>query len=258
MTSRSGEVRTRDFSIHVNGLAISTKKGAALLSETTLIIAQGEHVVLHGHSGAGKTLLATAMCGLRTAGLRYRGGISYVLTDRATSQECKISECHDVLERHIGFVPQQPLLDPDMTVQACITMPARLKNAPVDAEILDIVCTRLGLNELRREKAGPLSQGQKQRVAIARAFAHRPDVVILDEPTAALNQQLKEQTNIVLDELVQTLGITIISVTHEASLARRRIEMADGRVVSDSHNDAPENTPTVADRQPKWELSPES
>jgi ABC-type lipoprotein export system ATPase subunit len=225
---------SHDFTMHTKDLCISTKSGAVLLDGVTIEIGQGEHVALHGPSGAGKTLLATALCGLTAPSLDYCGEIGYVATCRKTGTTDSLGERYNVLRRHIGFVPQEALLDPDMTAEACILTPARLKSVPVNTDVLNEVCARLGIGPLMKQKAATLSGGQKQRVAIARAFANGPRAVVLDEPTAALNQELKDETNLLLDDLVRRLDITIVSVTHEASLAARRVEMADGQIISDT------------------------
>lgn len=224
-----------DFNIHTENLYIATKKGDSLLEDVNVSIGQGEHVAIHGPSGAGKSLLATALCGIRANDLAYHGFVDYELTHKDSGELTELSEAHNALKRHIGFVPQEALLDSNMSARDNITIPARLKRVPINGEVLDEVCSRLGLEKsLLKQKARTLSGGQKQRVAIARAFAHGPNVVILDEPTAALNQELKDETNTMLNDLVETLGTTIVSVTHEDSLASRRIEMADGKIVADS------------------------
>ncbi len=224
--------------MHTEDLSISTKAGDMLVDSVSIDIQQGEHVALHGQSGAGKTLLATALCGIRALSLNYRGAVRYGLAHRQNGQDEVLEHGHNVLQQHMGFVPQEALLDPDMTAENCILTPARLKKVSIQAEMLKEVCTRLEIDHLLRQRAGTLSGGQKQRVALARAFAHGPSAVILDEPTAALNQELKNETNVLLDDLVRALGVTIVSVTHEDSLAQRRIEMADGRVISDTHQGA--------------------
>lgn len=231
-----------DFSMHAEGLYVATKKGDTLLDNVNVSIGQGEHVAIHGPSGAGKSLLATALCGIRARDLTYQGSVGYELTARGNAQEIKQSEVGNVLKRHIGFVPQEALLDPNMSAMKNILTPNRIKQIPINGEVLDEVCSRLGLERsLLEQKARTLSGGQKQRVAIARAFAHNPNVVILDEPTAALNQELKDETNDMLNDLVETLGTTIVSVTHEDSLASRRIEMADGKIKSDIRHKSPED-----------------
>ena len=225
--------RSYDLRIRARDLSIITKAGAKLLDAVNVTISQGEHVALHGKSGAGKTLFATALCGIRDTTLDYQGVVDYQLT-QDSNEKAGFDQDYNILRRHIGFVPQEATLDPNMTAGDCVKIPARLKQIPINTEVLDEVYDQLDLKRLLGQKAGTLSGGQRQRIAIARAFAHGPNAVVLDEPTAALNEELKVQTNVMLNELVNSLGVTILSVTHEDSLASRHIEMADGKITSNS------------------------
>jgi ABC-type lipoprotein export system ATPase subunit len=241
-----------DLGIHTADLSITTSAGDKLLDNVSVDIAQGEHVAIYGASGAGKSLFATALCGIRfneekgrfrrkKDTVEYSGSVYYDLSRRDDGSTVDLPEDYNIRRRNIGFVPQELIIDNDMTAEGNILYPNRLKQIAPNPD-LDQIYSYLDLSKrVLGQRAGTLSGGQKQRVAIARAFAHGPNAVILDEPTAALHQNLKNETNNMLDTIVRNLGVTIISVTHahEESLASRFIEMQDGKIVSDSVHDQP-------------------
>ncbi|USN96848.1 MAG: ATP-binding cassette domain-containing protein [Candidatus Nomurabacteria bacterium] len=268
MTNPDYSPNTHKLGIHAKNLSVTTTAGETLLDDITLNIRQGEFVAIHGQSGAGKSLLATALCGIRfqekreprrleksirdkIAGaaalvglhfsekknpVRYTGDVSYSLSPQLGG-DGGVSLPHDynILRQHIGFVPQEPLLDGKMTARDNILIPARLKQIPIDFETLDEVYYQIGLDDMMLDKkTGDLSGGQKQRVSIARALTGIPNAVVLDEPTANLNPKLKDETNQMLERLNRRFGMTVISVTHEDSLATRIIEMDQGRIVADT------------------------
>ncbi|HUO61922.1 MAG TPA: ATP-binding cassette domain-containing protein [Candidatus Bathyarchaeia archaeon] len=269
MTHTEYDPSTHRLGIHSKHLSVTTTTGETLLDDITLNIRQGEFVAIHGQSGAGKSLLATALCGIRftekreplgvekllrskiaTAAalllhlhtekeaespVRYQGDVTYSLSEQTGHGRVSLPHDYNILRRNIGFVPQEPLLDGNLTAEDNILIPSRLKQIPVNHEILEEVFRQLDLSEeTRQKKAGKLSGGQKSRVAIARALAATPNALVLDEPTANLNPELKDETNQMLESLNRQLGMTVIAVTHEDTLATRRIEMSRGRVVSDS------------------------
>jgi lipoprotein-releasing system ATP-binding protein len=103
-------------------------------------------------------------------------------------------------------------------------------------ELLD----SLGLGDHVNKRPDQLSGGQRQRVAVARALANEPAVILADEPTGSLDSKSSEQVFMVLRELVDKQGKTVVAVTHDLALAERmdrHIELLDGRVVTDEqHN----------------------
>ena len=266
MTSPHYNPNTHKLGIHAKDLSVITTTGETLLDNITLNIRQGEFVAVHGQSGAGKSLLATALCGIRflekreprryekfvrdkvmaatahvgirlsekQGPVRYAGNVSYSLSPQLGGEGVSLPHDFNILRQHIGFVPQEPLLDGKMTARDNIMIPARLKQIPIDFDTLDEVYYQLGLESMLDKKTGDLSGGQKQRVSIARALTGTPNAIILDEPTANLNPELKVETNQMLERLNRRFGMTVISVTHEDSLATRIIEMNDGRIVSDT------------------------
>ena len=248
MKARQGsEITTNiaDTSLHIEAkdFSVYAANGEQLLDDVNVDINQGEFVSIIGQSGAGKTLLATALAGLHggvrrqlfrsSNGMRYEGSITYTQSRFNGFYNRRLPPGYPVRRELIGYVPQAQILDDGMTVIDSILSSSRLKQQHVDEKRLEEVTKQLGIAQLLSKKAMFLSGGQKQRVAIARGFAHSPRAVILDEPTAALNEELKEETNVMLRNIVESTGTTVITVTHDATLATRCIEMANGRKIYD-------------------------
>jgi polar amino acid transport system ATP-binding protein len=214
-----------------------------VLSDLSFTVAPGEHVTLIGPSGSGKTTILRLLMSLEsvndgtiTVGGRYlshmeKGG-KLVPADEKHSREVR---------KHIGMVFQQFNLFPNMTVRGnLIEAPTRVLGLSKDEanaraeELLDMV----GLQEKIDEHPSRLSGGQQQRVAIARALAMRPDVLLLDEVTSALDPELVAGVLALLRDIGTTTDITILCVTHEMGFARdfsHRVMMFDGgKVIEDA------------------------
>nr|WP_221625578.1 ABC transporter ATP-binding protein [Halobellus ruber] len=176
-----------------------------------------ETLVVLGPSGSGKTLLLETIAGFHEHdGTVTADGTD--ITDRAPEQ------------REFGFVFQDYALFPHMTVQENVRYGARYRDSPRDAAEL---LSELGVAHLAERNPPTLSGGEKQRVALARALAVRPDVLLLDEPLAALDVPTRQSLR---DDLVDVLAdVTSIYVTHNRTTARavadRIVVMADGQIV---------------------------
>ena len=109
---------------------------------------------------------------------------------------------------------------PYLTVRQNIDLPRRLLALTGERAVVDLAA-RLGIEAQLDKLPGELSVGQRQRVAIARAFAHDPQIVLADEPTAALDPANSERVFDLLVHLTDALGVTLIAATHAQDLARR-------------------------------------
>ncbi|WP_028930934.1 ectoine/hydroxyectoine ABC transporter ATP-binding protein EhuA [Pseudonocardia asaccharolytica] len=214
-----------------------------VLSELDFAVRPGEHVTLIGPSGSGKTTILRLLMTLEkvNAGTIHVGGecLSHV---RRNDQLVPADEKHcRRVRKKIGMVFQQFNLFPNMTVRGnLIEAPTRvlgLSKAEANAraeELLEMV----GLGEKIDAHPTQLSGGQQQRVAIARALAMRPDVLLLDEVTSALDPELVAGVLKLLHDIGETTDITILCVTHEMGFARdfsHRVMMFDGgRVIEDA------------------------
>ncbi|MFI5608976.1 ectoine/hydroxyectoine ABC transporter ATP-binding protein EhuA [Amycolatopsis sp. NPDC051903] len=206
-------------------------------------VAPGEFVSLIGPSGSGKTTILRLLMTLEKVdgGTIHVGGecLTHV---RRGDRLVPADEKHlRAMRRRIGMVFQQFNLFPNMNVLRNITeAPVRALGVP-PAEAEERARELLGLVGLQdKAEAHPtrLSGGQQQRVAIARALAMRPDVLLLDEVTSALDPELVADVLRVLRDIATTTDITILCVTHEMQFAQDvsdRVMMFDhGRVLEDA------------------------
>ncbi|MFO1056627.1 MAG: ABC transporter ATP-binding protein [Dongiaceae bacterium] len=201
------------------------------LDKVSLQVSQGEFATILGPSGSGKTTLLSIIAGITPP----------------TSGRIAIGE-RDVTwlpaaDRNVGLVFQSYALFPHMTVQDNVAFPLSIRRVPKPEiqrrvkEALELV--RLGEYGERRPSA--LSGGQQQRVALARAIVFKPDILLLDEPLAALDRKLREEVRHEIRRLQRSLGITTVLVTHDQdealSLSDRIILVQGGKVVQ---TDTPE------------------
>jgi len=230
MTSNDG------IAIHTENVSRHYQMGTALIravDEVTLEVRAGEFLALLGSSGSGKSTLLNLMAGLDrpTSGAILAHGRNL---GEMSSQELARHRSHTV-----GMVFQSFNLLPRMTLEENVELPLRL--AEVDRgerggrvrEALE----RVRLSARLSHRPTELSGGEQQRAAMARALVNRPTILLADEPTGNLDSATGEEIMNLLREINQTLGMTIVMVTHERPLAERfahRIAfLADGKLVSD-------------------------
>jgi putative ABC transport system ATP-binding protein len=202
----------------------------AALRGVDVTLRAGELVVLLGASGSGKSTLLNLLGGLDvpTAGkILYRGRELTVDDERALT----------VYRRdHVGFVFQFYNLVPSLTARENVALVTDLADKPLSPEEALAV---VGLSERMNHYPSQLSGGEQQRVAIARAIAKRPDVLLCDEPTGALDVHTGAVVLEVLDRINRELGTTTVVITHNAAIAAmadRVLSLADGRLVSEHRN----------------------
>ncbi|MFJ8663644.1 ABC transporter ATP-binding protein [Streptomyces sp. NPDC093795] len=191
-------------------------------------LARGSFTAVMGPSGSGKSTFLHCAAGLDrpSGGEVWLGGVPL-----SGMREAGLTRLR---RDRVGFVFQAYNLLPSLSVKDNITMPLRLSGASLDRGWLEEVSGRVGLTERLRHRPSELSGGQQQRVAIARALISRPDVVMADEPTGALDSQTGQDVLRLFQELVHDLGQTVLMVTHDpvaASYAHSVLFLADGRLV---------------------------
>ena len=196
-----------------------------------LTLESGQFLVLLGHSGSGKSTLLNILGGLDvpTAGrVFYRG---HELTQAGES------ELTSFRRHNVGFVFQFYNLIPSLTAEENVQLVTEISDDPMSAvEALTLV----GLQDRREHFPAQLSGGEQQRVAIARAVAKRPDVLLCDEPTGALDISTGAIVLKVLEQVNRELGTTLAVITHNASiagLADRVVTLKDGRISDDLVNE---------------------
>jgi putrescine transport system ATP-binding protein len=186
----------------------------------SLDIRAGEFFALLGPSGCGKTTLLRMLAGFETPD---QGRI--LLSGRDIAQVLP----H---QRPVNMMFQNYALFPHLTVRDNIAFGlrrAKMPRADIAARVAEMVAL-VKLEGMEKRKPDQLSGGQKQRVALARSLARRPQVLLLDEPLAALDKKLRESTQVELMELQRRLGMTFIIVTHdqeEAMTVANRIGVMD-------------------------------
>ena len=184
-----------------------------------------------GHNGAGKSTLAQVVAGaLRLDSGSARIG-ERVVDDAATFVPAR--------RRGVAMVSQAPRIFTHMSVVANVAFPLRVRGvrrAQARAAALEQL-RAVGIADLAYRRGSDLSGGQAARVALARALVFRPDVLILDEPTAALDVEATAQVSAVLRQRLTGAGITTLLVSHDIAevlaLASRMIVMGEGRVVEE-------------------------
>ena len=186
------------------------------LRDVFLTVHQGEMLAITGKSGAGKTTLLEILAGL------VRPDRGQYFFEQQAVETMKKAGLLAFRRAHIGFVPQSYALLDDKTVTANVALPLRLRRWQDDkiASRVEDVLERFGLADRASTEARCLSGGEKQRVALARAVCPHPEVVLADEPTAALDA---DSQNEILSYLL-TLnkdGTTIIVVTHDPIVSTR-------------------------------------
>ncbi len=187
---------------------------------------EGELMVLLGASGSGKSTLLNILGGLDVP---TDGAINYRDHDLASADEEDLTIYR---RQHVGFVFQFYNLIPSLTARENVALVTELADDPLDpVEALTLV----GLQDRLDHFPSQLSGGEQQRVAVARAIAKRPDVLLCDEPTGALDFQTGVLVLRVLERVNKELGTTTALITHNApiaALAERVITLADGRIAS--------------------------
>jgi iron(III) transport system ATP-binding protein len=214
--------------IEISDLAAGYGK-VAVLEETSLAVPSGSLTCVLGESGCGKTTLLRVIAGFEPA----RAGTVRV-GDRVLDDGRKRVSAED---RRVGYVAQEGALFPHLTVAANVgfglpraSRDARARRATRVAELLELV----GLPGLDARYPHQLSGGQQQRVAVARALATDPEVVLLDEPFAALDASLRERIRNDLRSVLRAANVTSVLVTHDRvealSIADEVAVMRDGRI----------------------------
>ncbi len=200
-----------------------------VLYDIDLEIAAGEIIIMTGPSGSGKTTLLTLVGGLRSA---QSGSLQILGQELYGATPTQLTEAR----RHNGYIFQAHNLHSSLTALQNVRMGLELhrdySNSQMNdraAEMLDTV----GLGDRIDYYPDDLSGGQKQRVAIARALVSHPQLVLADEPTAALDSKSGRDVVTLMQKLAKERGCTILLVTHDnriLDIADRIVDMEDGRL----------------------------
>jgi putative ABC transport system ATP-binding protein len=222
-------------SVRLVNLTKHYKRGAEViraLDGVTLDIEKGEFVAIVGRSGSGKTTMLDLM------GLLLRPTSGSLLIDDIDTSKLGDRQLAQMRARRVGFVFQEYNLLSGLNVLENVMLPLRYvkdgKKAgqPRAVELID----RVGLGDRIRHRPTELSGGQAQRVAIARSMVNSPSLILLDEPTGAVDTETAQQLVDLLKRLNKEDQVTIVIVTHDldiAAQATRQIRLKDGKVLAD-------------------------
>lgn len=224
---------TRGVVFHARDLSKTYTLGEVqvhALKDVNLDIYEGEFVVLLGPSGSGKSTLLNILGGLDapTGGVvRFRDHDLVGAGDRALTAYRR---------EHVGFVFQFYNLIPSLTARENVALVTEIADSPMaPEEALNLV----GLGDRLDHFPAQLSGGEQQRVAIARAIAKRPDVLLCDEPTGALDAETGRLVLKTLVDVNRDVGTTTAVITHNAviaGIAHRVLRMTSGRIVETRRN----------------------
>lgn len=198
-----------------------------------LAVRSGEIAVLLGPSGSGKSTLLNIVGGLDrpTSGSLRHGSIELTELDDAALTRFR--------RTHVGFIFQFYNLIPSLTAEENVRLVTDIAQNPMDArEALALV----GLDERRDHYPAQLSGGEQQRVAVARAIAKRPEILLCDEPTGALDSATGIRVLQALAQANRDLGATVVIITHNAgiaAMAHRVVRFLDGNIAEIEVNPAP-------------------
>jgi putative ABC transport system ATP-binding protein len=192
---------------------------------------EGHFLVLLGHSGSGKSTLLNILGGLDLPTL---GQVFYRGHDMTSASEDELTS----FRRHrVGFVFQFYNLIPSLTARENVDLVTEIADDPLPS---DEVLRLVELGDRMDHFPAQLSGGEQQRVAIARAIAKRPDVLLCDEPTGALDISTGVVVLDALDRINRELRTSVIVISHNAAIAGmadRVLSLADGRIVDDRRNE---------------------
>ncbi len=204
---------------------ISIRAGTFRLEGISLEVPRGGYTALMGRTGSGKTTLLEAVCGLRPV---ISGTIRIAGQDVTQARPS---------QRGIGYVPQDLALFPTMTVARQLALPLSIRRLDRQSIMrrVDDVASLLGIGHLLARRPGGLSGGELQRVALGRALSFAPEVLCLDEPLSALDDETREEICGVIKRVQEEVGVTVLHVTHSLKdaqlLADATLMIRDGTIV---------------------------
>ena len=229
----SSESPTRIPVFRVEGITRVYRTGAVsvqALRGVDLSLDEGEMVVLLGASGSGKSTLLNILGGLDQP---TAGKVFFRNTELTRVSDARLTAFR---RDHVGFVFQFYNLVPSLTARENVALVTEIARHPMTPEeALD----RVGLAHRMDHFPAEMSGGEQQRVAIARAIAKRPEVMLCDEPTGALDSATGIQVLEALTQVNNDLGTATVLITHNASIRRiahRVVVLADGLIKSDERN----------------------
>ncbi len=220
-----------------------------VLRDLSLSVERGKTTFLMGPSGCGKTTLLTLVGALRSV---MDGSVQVLGRELSGADETALVETR----RRAGFIFQHHNLHRSLTVLQNVRMGLEVKGEAGKRDAIDRcleVLSAVGLADHVHKYQDQISGGQKQRAAVARALVGKPELLLADEPTAALDSKTGREVIELVQRLAAERGMTVLMVTHDnriLDIADRIVEIEDGRILSEAPPKAdaiphPERLPTV-------------
>lgn len=209
----------------------SEQNRTEVLKGISFSVDKGEVCVLLGPSGSGKSTLLNIIGGIDA------GDSGYVSINGEKTGDMKERALTRYRRKHLGYIFQMYNLIANLNVRENIEVGAYLCDDPLDVD--DLLKT-LGLYEHQHKLPNQLSGGQQQRTAIGRAIVKKPDILLCDEPTGALDYSTSKEILNLMEEVNQKYGNTVIMVTHNDAIkemADRVIKLRDGKIRKDYRNE---------------------
>ncbi|WP_326512164.1 ABC transporter ATP-binding protein [Clostridium intestinale] len=191
--------------LNINNLTVNYKSNNQIinaLGPINMTIAEGDIYAIIGPSGCGKSTLLNVLSGI----IKSSTG-DVLLNDKSLNPKT----------HNIGLIPQNFGLLPWKSVQKNCLLALKIKGVKVDSSLterIELIQTKLGINELKDRYPNELSGGQKQRVAIARAFIMNPDILLMDEPFSALDALTREEAQELFINIWNQYKLTTLFITH--------------------------------------------
>jgi putative spermidine/putrescine transport system ATP-binding protein len=222
--NRAGDGSATKAYVHFDGVQKSYDGETLVVKDLNLEIARGEFLTMLGPSGSGKTTCLMMLAGFETT----TNGAIYLDGQRIDNVPPH--------KREIGMVFQNYALFPHMTVAENLAFPLKVRKmgkADVDSRVKRAL-EMVEMPQFGNRMPAQLSGGQQQRVAVARALVFEPNLVLMDEPLGALDKNLREQMQYEIKHIHESLGVTVVYVTHDQSEAltmSNRIAVFDDGVI---------------------------
>lgn len=219
--------------VEIRGLTKSYRKGGETitpLDDVDLDIERGDFVSLMGPSGTGKSTLLNLLAGID------RPDSGAITVEGREITRLSRGRLADWRAEHLGYIFQTHNLVPVLTAYENVELPTLL--LPISSSDrrrrVEVALEAVGLSDRADHYPRQLSGGQEQRVGIARAIVCNPTVVVADEPTGSLDVETSKQIQVLLQQLNEELGMTLLMVTHDtevAGIAGRPLRLDHGRII---------------------------
>lgn len=220
--------------IKATAISATYPGGTTVFTGTSLTVTAGHNLTILGPSGSGKSTLLKILAGVKQPAA---GSLNY-----ATLEGRKV---------RTGLMFQQPLLLPWLSVLDNVALGGKYEQRLHQATDPEELLSKVGLAGLGARRPHALSGGQRQRAALARTLAHRPEVLLLDEPFSALEYELRNSLRYLVFQMAQEHGITIVLVTHQPDEAT----VFGGSVIHMTNLNQPKQQQSLPPRQADEQLA---